>query len=297
MRSPHSLLLLAALILVLPIRLQAGDDFHGRTNSLFKELLDKGIAVTDGKALKLPAPTMPDGLDKAAQVKVLKALAGDDYPLDELLRPSIVAPQIVKFRDVDAGTPDARGRGVDLWFIAHGNLDFLTAKNLQGQFSGGKNRVTELKDADLAKRGIKITAAEGREESYLHGVGTLLDRVQISSTNHGMITRTKESIVLATRLDPRFAKDAEFPNQWRSLTVKDDKEVLGPPQSYDGAGMYIKLTRLHEPAGAIFVEFHQVFVEPKKWFDAPNMLKSKLPIVIQAEVRAFRKDLTKLKAK
>ena len=288
---------LCVLVVALPMVCRAGDDFHPRTNSVFKALLDKGIQVSDKEALKLPAPTMADGLDKATQAKVLRDLAGDDYPLDELLRASVVAPQIVKFRDVDAGADDARGRGVDIWFVAHGNLELLTSKNLQGQFGGGKNRVTLLSEADLTKRGIKVKAEADLEETYLHTVASILDRVQVSATNHGMVSRSKESIVLATRLDPRFVKDADFPNQWRSLTLKDDQEVLGPPQPYDGAGMYIKLTRLHEPAGAIFIEVHQVFVEPKKWFDAPNMLKSKLPIVIQAEVRAFRKDLAKLKAK
>ena len=51
---------------------------------------------------------------------------------------------------------------------------------------------------------------------------------------------------------------------------------------------------LKEPANAILVEFHQVFVEPKKWFDGANLLRSKLPLVIQPEVRAFRRELTKL---
>jgi hypothetical protein len=275
---------------------QGTDDFHSRTNSLYKELLEKGIPVGDKQALKLPAPTMADGLDKAEQAKVLQKLAGDDYQIDELVRASVVAPHIYKFRELDASAADGRGRGVDLWFIAYGNLDQLTSKTLQGSFGGGSNRVTQIKDADLTKRGIKVKAEDGLEETYLHVVGSILDRVQVSSTNHGMISRNKESIVLATHLDPRFAKDADFANQWRSITLQDNgKDILGTSQPYEGAGMYIKLTKLHEPVGAVFVEYHQAFVEPKKWFDAPNMLKSKLPIVIQSEVRAFRRDLLKLK--
>ena len=277
---------------------QATDDFHLHTNSLYKELLEKGVPVGDKLSAKLPAPSMADGLDKAGQAKVLKRLAGEDYPLDELLRASVLSPQISKFRDVDAGDADGRGRGIDLWFIAYGNFDRLTAKTLQAHFLGGSTRVTPLKEADLKQRGISARAEANLEETYVHAVGSILDRVQVSSTNHGMISRSKDSIVLATRLDPRFAKDADFPNQWRPITIQEDgKESLGPPQPYQGAGMYLRLTRLHEPAGAIFVEFHQVFVEPKKWFDAPNMLKSKLPIVIQSEVRTFRRELQKLKAK
>jgi hypothetical protein len=295
MRKQCLSLLLGLLVIASPAVCQTGADAHLRANVVFKELTEKGIAVSDKLALKLPAPTMADGLDKAAQAKVLKALAGDDYPLDELLRASVVAPQIVKFRDLET-TDDGRGRGVDLWFVAYGNLDLLTSKNLQG-LGGGKGKVIQLADADLAKRGIKVKADASLEEAYIHGVGALLDRVQVSTTSHAIVSRTKDSVVLASRLDPRFAKDAEFPNLWRSITLKDNKEMLGDPQPYDSAAMYVKLTRLHEPPGAIFIEAHQVFVEPKKWFDAPNMLKSKLPIVIQSEVRAFRKDFSKLKAK
>ena len=47
---------------------QAGDDFHLRTNIVFKELTEKGVQAADMKALKLPAPMMADGLDKAAQI-------------------------------------------------------------------------------------------------------------------------------------------------------------------------------------------------------------------------------------
>jgi hypothetical protein len=299
MRFPLAVLALWFLLIrASAVSFQTTDDFHLRTNSLYKELLEKGIPIADKESAKLPAPTMADGLDKAEQAKVLKTLAGDDYPLDELLRASVVAPHIYKFRAVDAGAADGRGRGIDLWFIAYGNLDRLPSKTLQAQFLGGANRVTPLKEADLTRRGIKLSAEKELEESYMYVVASILDRVQVSSTNHGMISRTKDSIVVATRLDPRFAKDTDFPNQWRPITIQEDgKESLGPPQPYEGTGMYIKLTRLHEPAGAVFVEFHQVFVEPKKWFDAPNMLKSKLPIVIQSEVRTFRRELLKLKVK
>ena len=277
---------------------QVGDDFHLRTNVIFKEVIEKGISISDKQTLKLPAPTMADGLDKAGQTKVLLKLAGEDYALEDLVRDSVVAPHIYKFRDLNAEAADGRGRGVDLWFVAYGNIDLLQATTLQGQFGGGRNKITQLKEADLMRRNIKVKAEAGLEENFAHVVGPILDRVQVSSMNHGMISRTKESMVLAARLDTRFVKDAEFPNQWRSITFQDNgKELLGPPQPYEGAGMYIKLTRLHEPAGAVFVEFHQAFVEPKKWFDAPNMLKSKLPIVIQSDVRTFRKDLGKLKPK
>lgn len=287
--------MLASFALVAFVHGQGASDAHREKNPIYKELLEKGVSVGAGQALRFPEPTLTDKLDKQAQLDAIKKLAGDDYPLDELLRSSIVAPHILKFRDIDVGDPSKIGRGVDLWFVAYGNLDKLTPAQLQSQLMSSRkdNKMVELKEADLTRRGIKV--GKDAEETYVHTVAGILDRVQVSSTNHTVITRDKGSIVMAARLDPRFNKDADFPNQWRSITIVDDKEKLGEAQPYEGAGVYIRLTRLHEPAGAVFIEVHQAFVEPKAWFNAPGMLKSKLPIVIQSEVRSFRKELAKTK--
>ena len=42
---------------------------------------------------------------------------------------------------------------------------------------------------------------------------------------------------------------------------------MGKPEPYSGgAAFYAKVTRLIKPENAIFVEFHQVFYEPRAWF-------------------------------
>jgi hypothetical protein len=276
----------------------AAQDPHLTRNPLYHQLLEKGVSLSQQHALKFLAPTMADSLDAQAQRKVIEKLAGNDYPLEELARSSVVAPHIVKFREIDTGDSERIGRGIDLWFIAHGNLDALSAQQLQTHFLANRksNQMTPLKEADLKARGITISREADREESYVHAVGAILDRVQVGTTNRTVVSRTKDSVVLAAGLDPRFNKDTEFPNRWRPITlIENGTEKLGDAQPYEGAGMYMRMTKLHDPAGAVFVEFHQVFVEPKGWFDAPNMLRSKLPIVIQTEVRAFRRDLMKAK--
>ena len=49
--------------------------------------------------------------------------------------------------------------------------------------------------------------------------------------------------------------------------------------------MYVKITKLHAPAGAVLVEQHIVYAEPTGWFDGANLLRSKLPLVMQVNVR------------
>jgi hypothetical protein len=124
----------------------------------------------------------------------------------------------------------------------------------------------------------------------------LLSKVRLTGTSHSYWSRSDDSIIAATMLDPRFTGDADLPNQWQSITRQPDGNVeLGEPHPYRGAGEYIKITRLAEPAGALLIEFHVVYVEPKGWFDGSNMLTSKLPAVVQNQIRNMRRELTKAK--
>ena len=55
----------------------------------------------------------------------------------------------------------------------------------------------------------------------------------------------------------------------------------------------MKMTKLHEPAGAIFCEAHVIYAEPHGWFDGANLLRSKLPAAVQTEVRSLRREMLK----
>ena len=55
----------------------------------------------------------------------------------------------------------------------------------------------------------------------------------------------------------------------------------------------MKITRLSQPAGTIFVEYHSVFHEPKGWFDGENLLRAKLPTIAQFQVQQFRGKLAR----
>lgn len=272
-------------------------DSHDRYNPLYRELRETGIAVTSAVATPLPAPTMADKLDAKKQMAVLAELAGQDYPLEELLRKSVVAPHILKFRDVKPSDPNAPAHGVDVWFIAHGDLDELAKKDFMEMTLTQvlKDRKMHfLRAAELAKRSLAEKSNAQSEERFAYGSLPMLDRVVVSGTNHVVLSRTADSLLIASVLDPRFSDDAEFGNQWQAVEKNDEGKVqLGTPHPYTCSGGYLKVTRLIEPRGALFVEYHQVFTEPKKWFGGANLLRSKLPILVQSEVRAFRREVVK----
>jgi hypothetical protein len=57
--------------------------------------------------------------------------------------------------------------------------------------------------------------------------------------------------------------------------------------------MYVKITKLQEPRGALFIEQHVIYQEPAGWFGAPNYLRAKLPPAVQDNVRKMRAEIQK----
>lgn len=269
---------------------------HEDQNPLFKGLLETGLDVGGGAKAKFPAPSMADGLDAAKQTAIVKGLIGKDYDYAEFTRNAVVAPYLMKIRDVSPSDPKAPARGVDVWFVAHGDFKLLEDdKFLDKMSSSGKGggKGGPLNAADLMKRNITIPAGDTKREGYGHFEFDFLDKVRLSGVGRAMWSRNGESVVVAAEIDPRFLDDKEFPNQWRSITKEGGQVKVGPPTPWSGAAMYLKITKLAEPAGAVFVEQHIVFAEPTGWFDGANLLRSKLPQAVQMNVRDTRKEFQK----
>ena len=97
----------------------------------------------------------------------------------------------------------------------------------------GKSRVVTksgmLSDQELAARKLSATVKEGFEERFVYSTFSLFERVEISATRFAVLTRNKNAVVAAGRVDPRFAKDADYPNQWRSLLRNEQAEIQRGP--------------------------------------------------------------------
>jgi hypothetical protein len=268
-------------------------------NEILNHLLTKDGLPGAGDVV-LPTPSMADGLDEAGQRAVIVAIADANRTPEALERKTVVAPLVLKVTDNDPADKLQTLRRVDFWFIAYGKLDTIANESF---WKSVRNSGADRDDDDLSssQTGI-LTADELRtrnitdpdDERHLTADLTLFNRVRVSGTMQAKQTRSNESVTLAAMIDPRFADDKEHPNRWWPLT-RDEAGHLqqGQPQPYRTAGWYYKATALHEPAGAIFVEYHILFDEPQGWFDGANLLRSKLPLVVQEGVRKFRRQLAK----
>jgi hypothetical protein len=270
-------------------------------NPVLRQLVEQGIPAGGGEAVKLPSPTMPDGLDSAGQQEVLAKVAAPNRRVADLVRKSVVSPFVLKLGD--AATKDATRpfRTIDLWFIAHGRLelfgqqDFLQrlVETAEASKQGRLPFIKGILDREEMKQlGLKVEDQPDRIERYFYSTFGLFDRVLVSATRRVVVTRGPESVIVAAIIDPRFTKSAAHPNQWRPVVRNERGEPeFGPPHDYEAAGLYAKVTRLKEPDGTLFIEYHHAFCEPEAWFKGTALLRSKLPMVVQDGVRKLRRRL------
>ncbi len=65
---------------------------------ILAELTQKGVSAHDSAPTRLPGPTVPDGLDAAAQRSALDKLPEARHSPQQLLRKSAVAPFELQIR-------------------------------------------------------------------------------------------------------------------------------------------------------------------------------------------------------
>jgi hypothetical protein len=262
-------------------------------NPVFELLINRGVTIAPGESLQLPQPTLPDGLTAAAQRAAVEAIPENRYAWDALTRKSAVAPFILKSYHGEERA-DHIARRLDVWFVLYGDLQTLGSDAFvsnQFNLSTGDSSIKKLSDADLARRGL-TPPKRPSDPRYVAATFSIFDRVRLTATTRETKTETKESILTASVIDPRFASDPQFANSWRSITRDEaGSRQLGPPHPYVGFGSYVKATRLIDPAGAVLVEYHLVFAEPTGWFNGANLLGSKLSILAQEVIRGARRAL------
>lgn len=268
-------------------------------NDVYETLVSKGIALSPQEMVKLPQPVLADGLNSMQQRQAIESLLAGRYEWDEFARKSVVSPLLLKIGDGERDSGQI-SRRVDLYFIAYGKLKALRDdRKLQEQLNlaaagsddSGDGQIKILSADELASRGLPASQ-QGNDPRWVAVEARLLSKVQLNFTTRNAKTQSDDSLLIASVLDPKFHGDAKYPNCWRSITIDDaGRRQIGPPQPYPGLGSYVKATRLAEPAGAAFIEYHVVFAEPEGWFHGANLLRSKLPIVAQDLVRRLRRKL------
>ncbi len=267
-----------------------------RSNPLFEELLSTGIPIPQGPTVKLPPPLFTPGKEIRNRNELLEKASGK-VPVELFLRRSVTAPFSLTITSVEKGEDKRCGQLISLAFVVYGKLESVLETDLIKQLLTGKdkpgNQANVLSPEELKERGIRLVEGPATKEQIGKLSLSLLDKVQIEGVAQTFRTSYPHAVVYATRLDDRFQNDKEYPNRWRPILRGKDDERLGPPQPYTGLGGYVVVTELEEPKGALLLEMQYLLHEPPDWFGGYNLLRSKLPIAIQDNVRSFRRKLAR----
>ncbi|WP_435016257.1 hypothetical protein TA3x_003821 [Tundrisphaera sp. TA3] len=271
---------------------------HDEANPVYHSLIAEGIRGNAGsEAFKLPAPTFPDDATPEAINEALEKVAGSKAAARELMRDSVTAPFILKTRDARSG--DDHVRAADLWFVVHADLDRIDLGKISGQAddqaveAGNMKFITKrLKEDDLREGKVELLPPrDGRTEWFTHLDGRLLDRISVRATDRVVATRTPASVVVAARTDHAFGRDGRYSNMWATVARKGAAEEMGPPREYAGGASYVKISKLAAEPGALLVEAHLVFFEPHGWFQGAPILRSKISVVAQDQIRRLRREI------
>lgn len=267
----------------------AGVEPEHERNSFYTGLLRSGWSL-GGQSIPFASPRFIDDQDPGSEAQALRMVAGSDAAVRDLTRKSVTAPFILKVRDikVEEGTV----RVADLWFVVHTELATIRLDEASSLPAGepveaGNMRFEArlLDGADLAGR--EPTPEETRQW-LVHLQGTLLDRIAVETTNRTVATRSSRSIVVASQTDRSFDRDRDNPNAWASI---DRREGKGPARTYGGSASYVKISQLRSIPDALMVEGHFAFFEPKDWFDGAPILRSKISLIAQDQIRRLRREI------
>jgi hypothetical protein len=210
-------------------------------NFLFQELQTKGLPVGAGETYKFPTPLMPDGLTADQQKAALAALAKGVGSVKEICNTDTAAPFYFKQSAVKPSDPQAPAYALNVWFVAHGNFDKLIADNDPQQLfatNPANAKVTPLKPAALKDRDITVRFTQmPLMERYSHTESLLLNEVKVWMTSHTVVSKSDESLVVASQLDPSFAQDKEFPNAWKTVKSPTRPKVKEGP--LEAGGFYL----------------------------------------------------------
>lgn len=251
-------------------------------NATYRSVREDGL--TAGEAVvKLPAPLLSGHEEADAERAKLRELAGSSRALDEFLRDSVTAPHILRLRDEPGD--EAILRAADLWFVLRTELDQVDPEEAARRSDG---RVVEAANMRVESQLVELHAAQGDGQPATWTVrleGTLLDRIGFEVTERAEATRLKDAVVVASRCEP----GVEGTNRWFAI----EGGRSGEPQPYRGGISYVVARPLATVPGALLVEAHFAFVEPRGWFRGAPVLRSKFSVIAQDQIRSLRRELAR----
>jgi len=267
---------------------------HTSLNPVYAKL------IAETEPLRLRPARFDDSQSAEEQRGELARAGGDRYSVDELLRPTAVAPHVLAMEREPLERLDATLQRVRIVFTLRGDLDSLASDSFLDTMMAVSGEETDGDKADAASS-RRLTPEElgaagidarslAETESYRLVHGELFSRVRFSGVAQSRWSRTDRSILMAVRFVDSFAGQPGLKPSWERLE-RDEAGEFGVVETgeFAGGGAFIKITRWRDDPEVLVVEAELMLVEPRAWFGGSNLIGSKLPPAIQSQVRTIRR--------
>lgn len=289
------------------------------TNSVYAEL----TSPATGSPLRIAPARFAAAQAAPVQREALAEAGKPRHSVDDLLRPSVVAPHVLTMSRESLDPPNASVQQVRVVFALRGELENLAQDEFLNQLlaasteddqrksagnakavDGGAGEARDgqsrpLTDDELVAAGIDVAAlsdgsASGQRasggEAYRLVRGELFSKVRIAGVIHSQWTRDDDTILMALRFDHRFADQAALKSTWERLERDDAGQTRVVERGeWAGGGAYVQLTRWADDPRMLICEAELSWIEPQAWFGGANLIGSKLPPAIQSQVREIRR--------
>jgi len=268
-------------------------------NAIYQAVRTVGLNA-EGTVGQLSGPLVRDGMSSEEQHAHLLNLLESTKALEDFLAPGVSAPIKVKLHDWPGTTGTIRG--FDIWFVVQAKLDEINSDDIGGPAKKGGNTDAGgmhfegrlLEDDELKKLGL---TPSGKMDRFGQIECSLLEKVEAKMMNRSLGTRSDRSLVVATQTVLTLAAKEASRNAWRAVDRRAAQTSFGPWQPYAGVIAYTKASRLDFRPGALLVEIHGAFTEPKGWFNGRGILKSKITLVANDKIRDLRREIAKKREK
>lgn len=298
-------------------------DERSAEDNLLRRMTTTGISLGEDVSYTLPEPTFisvtGEAVAPAIAQQSLTQIAGPQG-VSRFTRDSVVAPLALRTEAIEDDRGNRIGHFIDVTFVVHQSIAEIRQSKVLDDFksmaaSDPEGETIELSNADKADelgttttRSLTATelseyhiALDDEHEALGYLQLPLLGKVMLSGVARARrsVWSTQDNsapVIVTWLLDSRFGSVAPQPgsiaNQWRAIQRSEvGKRELGPPQPYAGMGGYVAIASLPGDAGAAIVQIRFVIHEPQDWFQGRNLLRSKLPLLIQDRVRNVRREL------
>ncbi len=276
--------------------LRAGDEWGGLAAKLFAN----GIEMEE-TAVPMRSPIADPLADEVERAEGAKQLAGA-RGWSQFTRKSSVAPVHIDLDYVKDSQGERIGIRAHFAFVAHANVDTLRDNDVMkklfataGDESADEGTETDaISDEALAARGIE----PDESVSYSQLQTVLLKKVALNGVMATERVDGPDHFAFARTLDERFSSSDvdsdKLSNTWARIERDEvGKPVQTEPRPYAGAAGYLVVSRVPGDEEASLLEGEVLLHEPDGWFSGSNLLRSKLPLIIQEGARKLRRGLKK----